>query len=181
VSSWALVVATVGLGAITFWYAWQTRSLVRTTKAQADALTAAHIVVRVVVEGVYLLNLVLTNDGRSAAKDVSFSCNADISVQSQSGFRTVRLRDVPLFKNGISYMPPGTEFQFCLGPRFHILDEHSTYPRQFTLEVSHSEGRGRVTEDFFIDLDAFMETRADYNTAAAGLYGVQQAIEKLSR
>jgi len=135
--------------------------------------------------------LVIKNNGKTAAERVGFKFDRSIENMWKK-----KIEELPLFKEGITFFPPGKEFVVTLGPTYLFLSnkkEEIKYPSNFTIIVKYSYfDKIKKTESTTINLEEYMDTRSYPNeiiksletldgTLRKGLESIAKSAEKLSK
>lgn len=189
-SNFAVALFTLLLVLVTIVYAVFTRQMVKEMQATRQADLRPYLIIDSIVIG-RMFYLVIKNNGKTAAEKVSFKF--DKSVEN---IWKKKIEELPLFKGGMTFFPPGKEFVVTLGPTYFFLSnkkEEIKYPSNFTIIVEYSYfNKIKTTESTTIDLEEYMDTRSYPNemvksletldgTLKKGLDSIAKSAEKLSK
>lgn len=189
-SNFAVALFTLLLVLVTIVYAVFTRQMVKEMQVTRQADLRPYLIIDSIVIG-QMFYLVIKNNGKTAAEKVGFKF--DKSVEN---IWKKKIEELPLFKEGITFFPPGKEFVVTLGPTHLFLSnkkEEIKYPLNFTIIVEYSYfDKIKTTESTVINLGEYMDTRSYPNemvksletldgTLRKGLDSIAKSAEKLSK
>ena len=101
-------------------------------------------------------HLLVKNIGKTVAESVTFNIDKNIENMWKN-----TIGEMPLFKEGVAFFPPGREFVVTLGPTWLFLNkkEEIKYPLIFTIVVKYKYfGNISKSEPTTINLDEYMNT-----------------------
>lgn len=178
--AWSTLVVTVGLLIVTGIYCYFTYQLADVARRQIAEAVKPRIRVAVVAtqRGQFFV-LRLENVGMSPALD--FEARLDRDVHRTYGDKE-RLNDIPIFKERLPALMPGTPVDIGLGVSFSYLADdldRSKHPKRFSVEVSYTfEGRScRETLPLEIH-DLYAETMISHTEMADLVKAVRDDIGK---
>nr|WP_319375244.1 hypothetical protein [uncultured Methanoregula sp.] len=142
ISTVILAFATIALAYFTFMLYNETKKM-RITQVQPEI----SIYISPEKQWINLIDLIIKNTGPGIAYNIRFAVSPDFHYGLTKGENL--LKDLPLIKNGISYMSPNQEFKFLL---LCLTDyKYPDYPKlniSVTYKGSFDE---QYTKDYFID------------------------------
>ena len=148
-------IAIVVLVLVTMVHVRRTGQIVAESKKFREVTTRPKVIVTLAADKYYfnLVNLRVENIGGGAARNIRLSTNSE--------FRTMRgtlLRDLGLFKNGLSLLGPGREIETRLENVTGWNNDRDRFQTSFTITASYTNAAGRsFEEDFLIDFSFFEE------------------------
>ena len=189
-SNFAVAFLTLLLVLVTIAYAVFTRQMVKEMQVTRQADLRPYLIIDTIIIG-QMFYLVIKNNGKTAAERVGFKFDRSIENMWKK-----KIEELPLFKEGITFFPPGKEFVVTLGPTYLFLSnkkEEIKYPSNFTIIVKYSYfDKIKTTESTTINLEEYMDTRSYPNeiiksletldgTLRKGLESIAKSAEKLSK
>ena len=189
-SNFAVAFLTLLLVLVTIVYAVFTRQMVKEMQVTRQADLRPYLIIDTIIIG-QMFYLVIKNNGKTAAERVGFKFDRSIENMWKK-----KIEELPLFKEGITFFPPGKEFVVTLGPTYLFLSnkkEEIKYPSNFTIIVKYSYfDKIKKTESTTINLEEYMDTRSYPNeiiksletldgTLRKGLESIAKSAEKLSK
>jgi hypothetical protein len=151
----ALVLATIAVAYFTFVLSNETKRM-RLSQLQPEII----VYTSPERQWVNFIDLTIKNNGPGPAHNVKFSVSPNFYFGLKSENKL--LKDLPLIKNGISYMGTNQEFKFLL---LFLLDyKGQDYPK-LNISISYESSFGaKYTHDIFIDFSIFddLGTENDY-------------------
>lgn len=171
-----VALVTVILVCVTFAYAYFTWRIVKEMQISREADLRPYIVISTIVSG-QMFYLVIKNNGKTAAQKVRFKF--DKSVEN---IWRKKIDELPLFKDGITFFPPGKEFVITLGQAWLFLSEKRDeikYPSTFTISVEYSYfGAKQVCETSVINLAEYMHTNLQPNEIVKSIERLDESLKK---
>lgn len=189
-SNFAVAFFTLLLVLVTIVYAVFTRQMVKEMQVTRQADLRPYLIIDTIIIG-QMFYLVIKNNGKTTAEKVNFKFDRSIENMWKK-----KIEELPLFKEGIAFFPPGKEFVVTLGPTYLFLSnkkEEIKYPSNFTIIVKYSYfDKIKTTESTAINLEEYMDTRSYPNeiiksletldgTLRKGLESIAKSAEKLSK
>jgi hypothetical protein len=185
----AQLFTTVGLIAITGYYAWQTRQQVAVAQAavlearrSAEAQAAAYVHLYFDVpwgeeSSTSLVQIVLANTGRSAARDVRVTFEPAL----RSGFSGYPAGELPLplaITEGLAYLPPGHEERTSYWAAQDLFSTEKGLPQRYRVSLRYVDTSTDASHEIAYDLDfAAIQNRLGRGVPA----GFRRPDESLSR
>ncbi len=180
---------TLALVAITGWYAWITRKILKTNEAMVSAVQMQqHAAMRPYVQvttkirtGTNLIYLEIENVGRTAASELKLSLDKDFYQLGEEDAQS-NLRVVSAFSKPIRNFPPGSKLRFLLGTGPSIFGGNiDSCPRQFEVAAEYSTGQERVVEISALDLDPYLRTEPPTHPIVEELARLREKLAELER
>jgi hypothetical protein len=167
ISTVILALSTIALAYFTFMLYSETKKM-RLTQIQPEI----SIFISPQRQWINLIDLTIKNTGPGTAYDVKFSVSPDFYFGLRKGYDL--LKDLPLIKNGISYMSPNQEFKFLL---LCLMDYHGKESPKLNISVSYrSSFNEKYTKDYFIDFSIFH----DLGTENDDLHEISDSLKALN-
>lgn len=171
------VMATV-VAVVTIAYAMYTKRIVKEMQATREAEFRPYLIIDVVCTPELVFDLVIKNNGKTAAQKVSFKIDKDIEGRWRN-----RVNEMPLFKEGIAFFPPGKEFVVAIGPSWRFLGKEkdtTKHPLSFAISCKYSYfgGLKTVEESMIINLEEYMNTSFHSNEIAKSIKKLGENVEK---
>lgn len=109
----ASAVGTLVLAALTFAYVLFTREMVKEARETRIVQERPEVIVDADYADQDVIDVVVRNIGRGAAKDVTFEFSSPLvsSMSNREGSEGVPLNELPYFKEGIEFLAPGAEIR----------------------------------------------------------------------
>lgn len=166
---------TLGLLAITAYYAIQTRRTVRAMEDQNDRLVRPYVTVRLTRDRTSYI-LLVENTGRTPAEDLRLDLSQEFYCLGDSDFA---LSDETLFSEGVGTFPPGSEVGYVLGDTVQMQSDadFEQMPRQFAVTARYSYHDTDVEETFDINLRQFAKEILVYKGARRELKELRETLE----
>lgn len=163
-----LAVATIALAYFTFMLYNETK-LMRLMQVQPEI----SIYISHEKQWINLIDLIIRNTGPGTAYDLQFKVSPDFpfGVMKDKEY----LKDLPLIKNGISYMSPDQEYKFLL---LCLTDfKFPNYPK-LNISVSYmSSFNQKFTKDYFIDFSILH----DLGTESDDLHEISDSLQSINK
>jgi DNA-directed RNA polymerase subunit F len=118
--------------------------------------------------------LLIKNVGKTVARSVSFN----IDKRLENIWKN-KVDEMPLFKEGVAFFPPGREFVVTLGPTWSFLSkkEEIKYPLVFTIVVTYNYfDKIKAVEPTTINLEEYMNTRSFPDSLVKSIVSVGASI-----
>lgn len=171
-----VVGVTVILVCVTIAYAYFTWCIVKEMQMTREGDLRPYIVTSTIVSG-QMFYLVIKNNGKTAAQKVRFKF--DKSVEN---IWRKKIDELPLFKDGVTFFPPGKEFVITLGQAGLFLSEKRDeikYPSTFTISVEYSYFGGKqVCETTVINLEEYMHTNLQPNEIVKSIERLDESLKR---
>jgi len=119
-------------------------------------------------------HLLVKNIGKTVAESVTFNIDKNIENMWKN-----TIGEMPLFKEGVAFFPPGREFVVTLGPTWLFLNkkEEIKYPLIFTIVVKYKYfGNISKSEPTTINLDEYMNTMSFPDSFAKSIVNIGASI-----
>lgn len=178
--AWATPVATVGLLAVTMAYSYFTYQLAAIARRQRYEAIRPRLQVAVVAtqRGQFFV-LKIENVGLSPA--LKFKSAIDREVCRTYGDKG-RLNDIPLFKEVLPALMPGTPVEIGLGVSHTFLGpdvDRTKHPAQFGVTVTYDFEGNRLEERFPIEIhDLYAETMISHTEMSDLVKAVKEDLGK---
>jgi len=171
------------LAALTFAYVLFTREMVKEARETRIAQERPEVIVDADYTDKDIVDVVVRNIGRGAAKDVTFEFSTPLvsSISNRKGSEGVPLNELPYFKEGIEFLAPGAEIRAFW----------DTYIGLFPLLQDHGLEDGiTITSRYRSTDDRSYETKWTINplrlsgtpqAKRKGEYEIAKAVESISK
>jgi len=109
----ASAIGTLVLAALTLVYVLLTRKMVKEARETRIAQERPEVIVDADYSDSDVVDVVVRNIGKGAAKDVTFAFSAPMesSLSTPKGSEAVPVNELPYFKEGIEFLAPGAEIR----------------------------------------------------------------------
>lgn len=150
----AMTFLTFGLLLATWIYAWLTWRLVRASEAQSWEIARPRVLVSLqTTQGGQYMVLQIENLGLLPANDLKIEIDRPLFSQV-AGKQDIR--EIPLFKHGLSSLFPRTRIRIGLGVAFNYLKEdvdRMKHPLAFEIRAHYSSPGKEIFDTFPIDVE----------------------------
>ncbi len=187
-SNLIMAVMSTLLVVITLLYVVFTWRMVKEMQITREADLRPYIIIDILfVDQIFYL--IIKNVGKTVAKSVSFTIDKRLENMWKN-----KVDEMPLFKEGVAFFPPGREFVVTLGPTWAFLSkkEEIKYPSVFTIVAKYNYFDNiKTVEPTTINLEEYMNTSPNPDglvksivnigaSISAGLNSIAKNTEKLS-
>jgi hypothetical protein len=170
---------------ITGYYAWTTRRLldanlqaVKSMREEIEAATRPYVTVRTHTSvGRPIIQLTVTNDGRSAAENLAVRLDKDIYTFGRENDEE-NLRNKPFFRDVIATFPPGGSMVFDLVEGWKQHTEEGEVPAIFSVSASYEFRSKKFLEVTKVDLRTFAGSLYPYDPIHSELEKIRGVLEK---
>ncbi len=180
---------TLALVAITAWYAWITRQILKTNESMVQAVRDQQYaamrpyvqVTTAVRPGTSFIYLQVENIGKTAAEALTLSIDKDFYQLGEQD-EQANLRKLAAFSQPIRSFAPGAKLRFLLGSGPSIFGgEIKRCPQEFEVVAAYSTGQTRVTEICAIDLRPYLRTETSADPVTEELKNLRETLSELKR
>lgn len=179
-AAWATVAIYLALGIFAWIQVLQAKKLREGQALQARELREAEARPYVVVDfepsRVPFMNLVVTNSGRTMARNVRIVADPpfDSTLYRDGG---ARLAELKLFAEGIPSLAPGKRIVLLFDQMLHRAD--ARLPESYRVRLTYEwDGGGTLTDELRLDLDLYRPLR---NLRLDTVHDVNSTLDKLLR
>jgi len=184
-----MAVMSTLLVVITLLYVVFTWRMVKEMQITREADLRPYIIIDILLVD-RIFYLLIKNVGKTVARSVRFNIDKRLENMWKN-----KIDEMPLFKEGVAFFPPGREYVVTLGPTWAFLSkkEEIKYPLIFTIVVTYNYFDDiKTVEPTTINLEEYMNTgpypdglvKSIVNIGAsisAGLNSIAKNTEKLSK
>jgi len=157
------------------------KDVIKIMKEQHEAERRPYIQIRTYNRLGFIVCLLIKNVGKSSAKNVKFELDKDIF---KFGYPQRNIKEFPLFKEGIKFFPPETEYHIDLGQHWLFFKKginKEQLPLLFKITCTYSFFNKTVIEETLIDIKSTFKTTILTNETIDELRELKKEIAKISK
>lgn len=157
------------------------KDVIKIMKEQYEAERRPYIQIRTYYRQGFIVCLLIKNVGKSSARNVKFKLEKDIF---KFGNSQLNIKEFPLFKEGIKFFPPETEYHIDLGQHWLFFKKEinkEQLPLLFKITCTYSFFNKTITEETLIDIKSFFKTTLPTNETIYELKELKKEIAKISK
>jgi hypothetical protein len=176
---WLLVIINIILAAITGWYAWLTRHMVKATREQFEASIRPYIGVDVIVPSSAIFILRIRNLGTSPAENLRLTLSKNF-YRFGGSTEEFNLAKEPAFNKPIQFFAPNAELFFDLGPAYAKYDSDLA-PAEFDVTCMYEYAGKKAKEITNVDLGMFTGSTIKKDPIVEQLEKLRKSVGDLTK